>query len=107
MLASDEIVYSDEFMFLLPKEIIQENKSAIIEKITKGIVKSELGNDLMLMDKFMVLKSRMECGLDTYGMYGSSHEEVRTLTGTEENKMSVTKFKGFEFLKSNFNEISE
>ncbi|MBO5004071.1 MAG: hypothetical protein J6D03_02225 [Clostridia bacterium] len=108
LLASDDIVYSDEFMFLLPKEIMQENKSAIIEKITKGMVKDEfLGNDLMLMNFFIILKAEMECGLGTYGIYGNIHDEVGALTGTEKYKMSVTQFKGLEFLKSNFNEISE
>lgn len=95
-------------MFLLPKEIMEENKSAIIEKITKEIVQDEfLGNDLMLMNYFMPLKTEMECGLGSYGIYGNPHDEVGALTGTETYKMSVTKFKGLGFLESNFNEIAK
>lgn len=113
LLASDDIFYSNEFMFLLPKEIIQENKSAIIEKITKGFIpyklykEEEKDKDVHLMESFMSYRSRIESGLGWSGLFGDSHDEVGALTGTEKYKISVTQFKGLEFLKSNFSEISE
>lgn len=103
-LTDDKATYPDAFIGLLPKEIMEENKSIILEKCIKMC--SDERSDLSIKQKeqlflshFMSYKSMVESGL-------SNSNEINS--GIDKGyKQSFAKYNFLEFIESNFEEIAE
>lgn len=105
-LLNSGMISKDEWMFLLPNKVIEENKDIIMDKIIEEQSRRGNINGIELMDTFMAMKSKVESGLITGGIFGSPHDEPGIYNGY--GTPTFTNFSaGLKFLQSNYEEFAK